>query len=782
MGLAPTGRATQNLEESGIPSHTLHRFLYQFEQGRSQLNAKTVLVLDEAGMVDIRRMEQFIQAVETLGVKAVVVGDGAQLQAVEAGDAFRLITSRMDVFYLQDVRRQEQEWQREATKAFGRLETESALKMYLDKGQVTFVEEHVPQVEKLVAAGDMKGVVALYNLSHRMVGRLWHVGLAKPELHSRELFDAWVSIKKSCAMEIAGNLDACRGQMKALNVDPIVFAENFVRGETQAERFSRATQLAERWKLPMLEPNQPRHLCESKEATRTALIAAWGHSMQENPEDSHLILAYTNKDVKTLNQEARLLMRARGQIQGAEFTYTTERQIKDPFQGERIRQEGKSFAVGDRLLFCKNENGLEVKNGMIGTVEVLSASSITVKLLSSGSVGEEERRVTFSPNLYPSFDHGWAVTLHKAQGVTVDRVFKLASFEEYRNLAYVGLTRHKKDVQVFGSTLDFWVREVFIHCLSSPETKSLAHDYGDETALRHKLEGAQQNKLKATLEKMSHRLEAMGFVAKHLTQQTIDTFLSPREESELTTQPHLCVQEFEKTHGTRESAARDTLTQRAQYEESKWAQGEEIAKDAFMRKHGIEQLRPIDGLAIERETHKMLSIESRIFVEHAQQGKPLSDSQVFIMAMREMKQLAQEQASLEKEFAQHHTPFVAKNLAEEIIHRKALHGADPTPEHVQQTIHILKDIESKDVERLRQIEQVLERHPLKGYEAKEVAEYAKVFDKEERLRSLIHEGKSPHENNTHYSLEKAIKEFEKKATELETQRQQQQVKDLGLVR
>ena len=125
---------------------------------------------------------------------------------------------------------------------------------------------------------------------------------------------------------------------------------------------------------------------------------------------------------------------------------------------------------------------------------------------------------------------------------------------------------------------------------------------------------------------------------------------------------------------------------------------------------------------------------------------------------------------------------MAKSIAEDIIHSKALYGADPMPEHVQQSIHILKDIESKDVERFRQIEQAQEQHPIKGYEAKEVAEYAKAFEKEERLRSLTHEGQSPQENNTHHSLEKAVNAFEKKATELETQRQQQQVKELGLVR
>ena len=164
----------------------------------------------------------------------MVVGDGAQLQAIEAGDAFRLITRKVEAFYLQDVRRQEQGWQREATKAFGRLETESALKMYLDKGQVTFVEEiwsqALPDVDKLVAAGDMKGLVSLYNLAHHMVGRSHsmagiHSRIGETDAAQRR--DAWLHIKTHCAMEMAAHLDAeyldtCRASMKALGVDPLV--------------------------------------------------------------------------------------------------------------------------------------------------------------------------------------------------------------------------------------------------------------------------------------------------------------------------------------------------------------------------------------------------------------------------------------------------------------------------------------------------------------------------------------------------------------------------------
>ena len=83
--------------------------------------------------------------------------------------------------------------------------------------------------------------------------------------------------------------------------------------------------------------------------------------------------------------------------------------------------------------------------------------------------------------------------------------------------------------------MDFWNQEVFLYRLSSAQDKSLAHDYGDEEVLSQKLEGTHHNKLLATLEKIGNRLDAMGFIAKHITQKTVDAFLTPNELPEV---PH----------------------------------------------------------------------------------------------------------------------------------------------------------------------------------------------------------------------------------------------------
>ncbi len=140
-GLAPTGRAAQNLEGSGISSQTLHKFLKSFEEGRCQYSPKSVLVLDEAGMVDVERFDKFLRAVKALEVKAVVVGDGAQLQPVEAGPAFRLVTEKVGVSRLEKVVRQKENWQREATVLFGKQDSKAAIDLYQGRGHIHLIEE-----------------------------------------------------------------------------------------------------------------------------------------------------------------------------------------------------------------------------------------------------------------------------------------------------------------------------------------------------------------------------------------------------------------------------------------------------------------------------------------------------------------------------------------------------------------------------------------------------------------------------------------------------------------
>ena len=100
-GLAPSAAAARVLErEAGIPSRTLQYFLTRFgdltdpealARARGEY-AGMVLAVDEASMIDTMRMADLLRIADRLGVARVaLVGDTAQLRAVDAGQPFRLL-------------------------------------------------------------------------------------------------------------------------------------------------------------------------------------------------------------------------------------------------------------------------------------------------------------------------------------------------------------------------------------------------------------------------------------------------------------------------------------------------------------------------------------------------------------------------------------------------------------------------------------------------------------------------------------------------------------------
>lgn len=131
QGLALSGIAAENLEGgSGIASRTIASLEHQWGQGRDLLTDKSILVIDEAGMIGTRQLERVIAEAERRGAKVVLVGDPEQLQAIEAGAAFRSVAERHGSIEITDIRRQREDWQRMATRQLATERTEEALGAY----------------------------------------------------------------------------------------------------------------------------------------------------------------------------------------------------------------------------------------------------------------------------------------------------------------------------------------------------------------------------------------------------------------------------------------------------------------------------------------------------------------------------------------------------------------------------------------------------------------------------------------------------------------------------
>jgi len=172
---------------------------------------------------------------------------------------------------------------------------------------------------------------------------------------------------------------------------------------------------------------------ENNDEARAALVQDWMPYHQANAEVS--IMAHRNKDVIALNVEAREALRANGAL-GEDHSFAAER-------GER------TFADGDRVLFLKNERSLGVFNGSSGTVVQADQNRLEVRL-----DGETDTFIVRA-NEYNTIDHGYARTIHKEQGNTVDQSFVYLSPTMDAQLSYVALTRHRDDVKLYASQEDF---------------------------------------------------------------------------------------------------------------------------------------------------------------------------------------------------------------------------------------------------------------------------------------------------------------------------------------
>lgn len=334
-GAALSGIAAQNLTEgSGIDARTLASLRYRWAEGKDPLTARDVLVIDEAGMIGSKELAGVLEAARTAGAKVILVGDPQQLQAIESGAAFRAIAERTGYAELTEIRRQQIDWQRDATRELATARTADAIQRYAQAGMV------------------------------------------------ESAFD---------------DSDA-----------------------------------------------------------RALLVSRWQEGRSATPTASRIMLAHSREDVQQLNEHARAALRAEGRL-GADMEIETNR-------GSR------SFATGDRLLFLRNERNMGVRNGTLGTITGMEDGSLTV-------LTDDGRRVAVDPAAYMDLDHGYAVTIHKSQGVTVNEAYVLASRGFDRHLTYVSCSRHRHKLSVVYSRELFGSEAHLLGVLGRERAKDTTLDY-----------------------------------------------------------------------------------------------------------------------------------------------------------------------------------------------------------------------------------------------------------------------------------------------------------------
>jgi len=162
------------------------------------------------------------------------------------------------------------------------------------------------------------------------------------------------------------------------------------------------------------------------ETVRDAMVADWWRH-RTNGEDG-LMMTKRNADVDDLNRRARRYVAAAGEL-----------------SGEPMLVGGRPFQVGDDVLCTRNDYPNKIRNGTVGRIREIDHDRGAVTI----STADGERQLDDAYLSAGSMRHGYAVTVHKAQGRTCDHGLLLASDDLHREMGYVGLSRGRESNRMY---------------------------------------------------------------------------------------------------------------------------------------------------------------------------------------------------------------------------------------------------------------------------------------------------------------------------------------------
>lgn len=185
------------------------------------------------------------------------------------------------------------------------------------------------------------------------------------------------------------------------------------------------------------------HTADDPVSVRRQMVEDWWEARATGT--SVLMLAGHRPDVVDLNELARSRLQAAGE------------------RGEEVSLDGRAFAVGDRVLALRNDYRLDILNGTRGTLTAFDERRRSLE------VATDDGRVITIPFAYAEdghLAHGYAMTIHKAQGATADRVALLADPTMAREHLYTGLSRGRVRNDVYLVADDS--RQEISHTLEQP--------------------------------------------------------------------------------------------------------------------------------------------------------------------------------------------------------------------------------------------------------------------------------------------------------------------------
>lgn len=152
VGLAPTGIASENLNDNKINTVTLDKYFFDKSHHIEsiKIDQNTVVIVDEAGMVGSRKMHALLKEVLSLNAKLILVGDSEQLQSIDFGGAFQALKNKFGFIEMVDSTRQRVKWQKNAANFIRNGKVFEAISLYGANNNLVVKKDHSDIKHKLV--------------------------------------------------------------------------------------------------------------------------------------------------------------------------------------------------------------------------------------------------------------------------------------------------------------------------------------------------------------------------------------------------------------------------------------------------------------------------------------------------------------------------------------------------------------------------------------------------------------------------------------------------------
>lgn len=431
IALAPYGAQVANLRQDGIEANTVASMTTATETERldSKLGEKTVVVIDEAGVIPVREMQKLLHRLQPSGARIVLLGDTGQTKAVEAGRAFALLQEQgMKTALMGDIQRQKSDTLKQAVELAAVGKASASLKV---------LEDHVVQIDDRITKMDDGTQIRDSSPRYEAIAREY-VNLSD-SAQANTLIVTGTNLSRQALNRRVHELKGLSGKGRQYR---LLSRHDTTRAERRCVKYYTVGDIVqpERDYKNGMKRGQLYEVVECNRSTDRLIVLP----LRPDPGQEAQPIEVIPKTMSTLSV---------------------------------YHQHTAEVSVGDMVRVTRNNAELDLANGE--RYEVLGIAQDSVTIAANG------RAVTLSADQPLHLDHAYATTAHSAQGLTCDRVlYNAESFSRTtaQDTYYVSISRERHEVTVFTDNATLLPKAVnrkaykgLAHDLLAPRNKAKSH-------------------------------------------------------------------------------------------------------------------------------------------------------------------------------------------------------------------------------------------------------------------------------------------------------------------